>query len=238
MINYMFTPLHKHIDGGFGVMAEAFEQAADRLAEVDQEDICTQIHLPINFLYRHAVELYLKSVIIVIHRSLGLSYGGKPADLQPYVRREGKWLPIDRVHSVGTLYAYFKSLVVDNKEAIDRIARTNWSAVPPELDEAIAVIDKADSASTYFRYPIPQDPVADHNKSSWKDAPPTKILHSTKPGAKPVRAFLVVDEDEQIVNSYQYDDEPLRHLREALRKATELLSGAHTGLRVELAGGR
>jgi len=238
MFYYMFMPLDKHIDGGFGVTAEAFKEAAEKLAEGEQEDIFTHSHLPINFLYRHAVELYLKSVIIVIHRSLGLSYGGKPADLEPHVLREGKWLPIYRVHSVGTLYAYFKSLVMDNKEAIDKVAQTDWSAVPPELDEAIAVIDKADSGSTYFRYPITQDPSADQEKSSWKDVPHTEVFRSMKPGAKPVKAFLVLDEDDQIVNSYQYDHEPLRHLREALRKATELLSGAHTGLRMELAGGR
>jgi len=151
---------------------------------------------------------------------------------------EGRWHLIRGVHSVGTLYAYFKSLVIDNKETIEKVAQTNWSAAHPELDEAIAVIDKADSKSTYFRYPITREPSADQGKSSWRDVPYSKILRSTKTGAKPVRAFLVVDENEQIVNSYQHDYEPLRQVQEALKNAAERLSWAHIGLRMELAGGR
>ncbi len=234
----MFMPSDKQIDQGFGVTGDAFKDAADKLAQENLKTGFVDSHLPISFLYRHSVELYLKSIIIVLHRSLNLTYGSKPADSEPFVLIKNKWTPMYRVHSVGDLFAYFKALVVNNQKVIAKKAKTDWSAIPLELEEAIAVINKADTGSTYFRYPITHDSDADKQKSSWKDASSTDIFRKIKSDEKPVKAFLMLNANDEIVNSYQHDQAPIQQLQGALKTAAELLSGAHAGLRVELAGGR
>lgn len=57
MFEYLLMPLDTHFDYGFGMRAEAYKDAADKLAE---ECLGMHSHLPIRFLLRHAIELYLK----------------------------------------------------------------------------------------------------------------------------------------------------------------------------------
>ncbi|RXU06233.1 hypothetical protein B1F69_00065, partial [Pseudomonas syringae] len=71
---YMMLPLDRHFDSGFGAVADSFRDAADAL-----EDTPTlNTHLPVSFLYRHAIELFLKSAIIILHRKLNIPYGAIP----------------------------------------------------------------------------------------------------------------------------------------------------------------
>lgn len=60
------------------------------------------------FLFRHAIELYLKSAIVILHRGLKIPYGDKPCDGVGHVEMEAKWRPIHKMHSVGVLWAYLK----------------------------------------------------------------------------------------------------------------------------------
>ena len=68
-MNYLLTPLHKHADLGFGGTADSCKHAADYLEANGAELAHFNGHLPINFLRRHAIELYFKSAII--HLSSG-----------------------------------------------------------------------------------------------------------------------------------------------------------------------
>lgn len=84
---YLLAPLDKHYDRGFGAVANSFMEAADDL----QEDAATGAtflnrHLPISFLYRHAIELFLKSGIIILHKRLRIPYG---TEGDPEVNRPG-----------------------------------------------------------------------------------------------------------------------------------------------------
>src|SRR6516225_6219038 len=105
---YMFLPLNKHCDDGLGATGEAFEEAAKLIAEHSKAIKGNHLHLPINFLYRHAIELFLKSMITVLHRSLRVPYGDKPYDGPAFVHANGNWKRLDRVHSVSALWAYFR----------------------------------------------------------------------------------------------------------------------------------
>jgi hypothetical protein len=43
-----------------------FKWAADKLREnIQERGFCLNEHLPINFLYRHAIELYLKPGVVI-----------------------------------------------------------------------------------------------------------------------------------------------------------------------------
>ncbi len=83
-MNYLLTPLHVHPDLGFGATADSYKDAADYLEENSQRNHFNG-HLPINFLRRHAAELYLKSAIIIFHRVLQLPFGPSPWDADPMV---------------------------------------------------------------------------------------------------------------------------------------------------------
>jgi len=235
-MQYMLIPLNQHFDGGLGATGEAFEEAANLLSN-SEDARANNIHLPINFLYRHAIELYLKSMIVILHRALCIPYGGHPHVGSGFVLTKGKWKPIHNVHSLATLWAYFLELTHNHKNELEKRCRTDWQEIPDGLDSAINEIEQADASSTLFRYPDERRPDADKAKSSWKPKTPEEMFSHAASGGKPVKAFLVLRSDDSISQSFQYDDAPLAELSKLLAETASILSGAHTGLRVELADG-
>lgn len=67
---YKSRPLDNQFDDGFGLIADSFQEAAEHLEKVENKESSLHSLLPICFLYRHAIELYLKSLIVIIHRRL------------------------------------------------------------------------------------------------------------------------------------------------------------------------
>lgn len=237
-MNYLMMPMAEHFDGGLGATGEAFEEAAKMLAERAAEMPSSHPHIPINFLHRHAIELFLKSMIVVLHRALEIPYGDSPSDGQPFTAVDGKWQPLHRVHSVGTLWAHVRAIFKTQTDALKARCQTDWQDVPPQLDVALAAIEATDSSSTFFRYPDGRDTTAEAKKSSWKPVDPTEIVEQLPNASKPMKALLLFDaEGEVLQQAFRYDDAPLADLSNQLAEAARLLSGAHTGLRVELAGG-
>lgn len=119
----------------FGLYAEAFHKAAQQLTEVlshdpayDPLDAC-----PIVFLYRHSTELYLKGVLRAGESLLRLS-GEKPtfdaSNLMSHPLR-----PL-----LGPLEELFAAM--------------GWSESYKEVASFIEPLDKLDSNSFAFRYPV------------------------------------------------------------------------------------
>ncbi len=239
MFRYMFLPLNEHVDGGLGATGDAFLEAAKSLSETKTEKPnIFNVHLPLNFLYRHAIELYLKSIIVTLHRALRIPFGEQSPNSEPMILVNEKWQTIFRVHSVGTLFKYMVNLIIQNKETISSRARTDWSAVPSDLKEWIEIIEAADSSGTYFRYPSIKNPAEDAAKSSWKEESPGEIFSKMGPGEKYMKAFLLFDAEEELIGSYRYDDSLMtEEVSSVLRETAEMLSGAHAGIRAEIAGG-
>lgn len=74
-MQYLMAPLEEHYDDGFGAVGDAFYRAAKALEKENKGLRFAWNHLPQIALYRHAVELFLKSGIIIIHRKLKMPYG-------------------------------------------------------------------------------------------------------------------------------------------------------------------
>lgn len=237
---YLMMPLELHSDGGLGATAEAFEAAANALASNADTMQTSHIHLPINFLYRHAIELFLKSMILVLHRTLRVAYGTNPHDGPAFVPVDGNWKPIFRVHSVAVLWARVSQLIQAHASELRTRCRTDWQATPDGLDDAIASIETADASSTFFRYPDGRDTDAEKLKSSWKPKEPEDIAATLQqPNRAPAMLALFLHPDgETISEAFQYDEAPLADLARLLADTAKTLSAAHTGLRVELADGR
>jgi hypothetical protein len=235
---YLMMPLEQHCDDGLGATGDAFEEAADALKAGAQTTRVSHGHLPTNFLYRHAIELFLKSMVLVLHRTLGVSYGSEPHAGPGFVPVEGAWRPLHRVHSVATLWAHVRELLRDNAGELAARCRTDWQATPEGLEDAIRAIEEADGSSTFFRYPDRRRASADADKSDWKPRAPEDIVRQIQGDGKPVKVLLMLDGDDAVTHAFQYDDAPLAELSRVLAETASTLSAAHTGLRVELAGGR
>lgn len=235
-MNYLLMPLDQQFDLGFGMVGDSFKHAGDAVLSPQSESPNLNPHLPASFLYRHAIELFLKSGIIIFHRKFQLPFGDEPFDGEPKVPVNGKWKAIYTVHGLQDLYSYFRSLFASHASYLSQHTRTNWT-FPPELDKWIAEIEATDSTSTFFRYPITKHRKEDRNKSINKEGNFEDMLAGIGNASKPLKAFLVVNENDEVVKAFQYDSDLAKSMTETLRNAADQLYGCHAAMRGELTGG-
>lgn len=237
-MHYLFTPFERHFDRGFGAVANSFFAAAEELRK-DAEEGATFLnrHLPVSFLYRHAIELFLKSGIIILHRRLRVPYGNT-ADkaLEPQVRNKDVWRPMHTVHDVAPLYAYLKELFETYREVLNDISAVSWK-FPDGADAWFAEIAATDSSSTFFRYPVTKHSELDKLKSTSKELPYKEIFGRMGPGFPNQRAFIVLNDDEEVVEAFHQDDDHVKSTMATLRQASEMLYGCHAAMRGELTDG-
>lgn len=239
-MHFFLTPLHTHIDFGFGATGDAFFSAAEKL-EVEaapRREIANE-HLPINYLRRHALELFLKSAIVIIHRKLTLPYGPYPHSGEPYVFDGNNWEPFQRIHSVKLLWTYLASLFHTHKAIFVSIGPSDLWTFPSETDNWIDEIELRDPRSTFFRYPTPRSPEHDTKKvamASGTEDEIAKRLEASKDGPKQF-ILLMKDDNSNVTGAYYYNGEPLAGFNKTLKECVHLFNGLHVAMRVELCGG-
>lgn len=236
---YMLAPLSEHYDGGFGAVGDAFRNAAEMLRKRNGDEGGASLDaLPEIYLLRHAVELFLKSGILIVHRRLKLPYDSEPhTSTTPLIRTSsGKWRPLLKTHDILELYSYWKELMVGNKDKLLRLMKhTTDVDVPAELDNWIRTLGTADPNSDYFRYPVTKNAVADKAKSPFKEVPPESLFK--KKSTEYVKALVIENSRGEVVKAFKYDGNTSKEVTEAARQAAEMLSNFHFMMRVELAGG-
>jgi hypothetical protein len=235
MFEHMFMPLSKHPDEGFGAVGRSFKEAADQLREHCCEGGAQWMngHLPINYLYRHAIELQLKSAIIIAHRKLRLVDNTGAYDPIPKLIVGKTVKQLYNVHGIQALFSEMMRIFVTHRDLIAKFSKTEWWNIPKELEDWVAIIEKADPGSTVFRYPISNTSAVDIQKSSFKKAETTELLAKMNSDGPKQFAFMVVNDNNEIVESFALDDKPLPELREALLKAVDFLHGVQLGVLVE-----
>lgn len=220
----MMLPLYLQYDSGFGAIASSFKFSADALEENPSAG-GLQSHLPISFLYRHSIELYLKSCIVIFHRRFNTAYqytdSGEAAIL---IGNKPKLLK--DIHALTPLYTYLKSLIGMNIEFLTTLKDTDW-ALTPELDNRVQLIDGTDSSSTFFRYPITKDKPKDKQKSTVQPKDWNSMVENMHNGPKPVNAYLVVDDDYNVIQAFNHDDEKVKSITSKLRETAQDFSGLH-----------
>lgn len=235
-MNYLLTPIHQHFDLGFGSVANSYKHAADSILSSKSKSPSLNAHLPASFLYRHSIELFLKSGIIIFHRKFQIPFDQEPSDSEPKVVVGSKWRPMYSVHGVQDLYFYFRSLVSRHAEYLAEHTRTNWE-FPPELDHWISEIEATDSTSTFFRYPVTKHKAQDANKSVHHESNVDRMLSQLEKGAKPVKAFFVLGEGDEIVKTFTFNDELAKAMTIVLKDTANLFYGCHAAMRGELTDG-
>jgi hypothetical protein len=238
---YTLAPLEKHSDDGFGAVGEAFKKAADTLLESEEsKQRMLWSELPVVFLLRHAIELFLKSGVIVVHRKLKLSYGSEGyKSKNPLIPTPGgAWKPLSRTHDISQLYSYWKKLISNNKDALTKLAsHKSDMSVPDELDAWIAVVAKIDPSSDYFRYPTSKNRTSDKEKSAFKEVPIESLFPAGRKEGEYVKAMVLEDADGNLVRAFKHDNSTNRDTEQAAWKAADMLSNFHIMLRVVLMDG-
>jgi hypothetical protein len=236
MFEYLLMPLSKHVDDGFGAVGRSFHEAADQLRQSNHEASARWMHghLPINYLYRHAIELYLKSMIIVAHRRLRLPSTDGAYEPIPKIKVVNNFEKIHNVHGIQALYDEMKRIFVTNRDLIAKIAKTDWAKIPEDLETSIATVESVDPGSTVFRYPTSDSPVADKQKSSFKNIETDVLLEKMNSDGPKQFALVMVNDNNEVVESFALDDKPMPELRDALVCAVGILSGAQLGVLMEL----
>lgn len=230
MIEEFFIPLERQIDSGFGATANTFHEAAKA---IDTEEFefefgfgLNQSRLPVFYLYRHANELYLKSIITILHRRFSVHYSDNKKDDFPFITVNGKDKKIFAVHSIQDLYNEFRRILAKHANVIKERGKFDWSEVPEGLDDFVKLIDKADEASTMFRYPITLDPENDKKKSSFKDIHPDDAIAQThiQTGSGKL-IFALKNKNNEITKAFIHDSNPVYEVFEALKKLSDILIG-------------
>lgn len=233
-MHYLLTPLETHYDQGFGAVANSFVHAADTVASPEHSCSTINAHLPASFLYRHAIELFLKSAIIIFHKKFDIPWGD--GGIEPKVPVGQKWKRMYDVHQLQPLLDRVIALVGDHQAYLAEHTRTTWD-MPEEVVKAIIQIDSIDSTSTFFRYPITKDSARDKEKNSIKSENYLNIVARMGPGSPPQKAFVVLDENDNIIQSYCLDRTKTDAALNLMQETATTLYGFHAALRAELADG-
>ncbi|MDB5307731.1 MAG: hypothetical protein JWO38_1933 [Gemmataceae bacterium] len=238
-MQYFLTPLHTHIDFGFGATGDAFKEAADRLeGNVLERGPVFNEQLPINYLRRHAIELYLKSGIVIIHRRLKLPYGSEPPSGEPHAYIQGKWKPFHRLHSVKCLWIYLSSLFRDHKAFFDSVRTVDWT-FSADVERWIEDIEIHDPRSTFSRYPEPSDASKDVPKSVMIQETPEDIMRRLYASENGPKQFILLMENQEgeVAHGYYYAGDALSEFTLALKQCANEFSGTHAALRSEVCDG-
>ena len=235
MLSYLFSPLDMHFDKGFGAMADSFQEAASTLKkEYGRHKI--NGHLPICYLYRHAIELYLKASIIIVHRSLEIPYGDNPHDGQAQLLIGTEWKSLYQEHQIGRLYRYLVDLFSKNMEYLAANTKTKWT-FPDDFDSKIKRIQNLDSSSTYFRYPVGKLSPHDKEKSAFKETTVDQVMAGAVEKKKPMKTMMTVDLIGRPKHVFIHDDSFTEEALTQRADVADTLSGCHIGLIHELGGG-
>src|SRR5690554_2385757 len=106
-MNYLYTPPSSHYDGGIGITACNFRDAAETLQE---HGASLDGILPLCYLYRHAMELFLKSIIFILHKKYKIGFGNGFSLERPGIKVRGRWESMEKTHNLSDLYTYFEIL--------------------------------------------------------------------------------------------------------------------------------
>jgi hypothetical protein len=239
MIEEFLMPLDRHFDAGFGATADSFHQAA-KVLDNDGHKCGFGLngsHLPVFYLYRHANELYLKSILTMLHRRFCSQFPRVRRNDFPSIPVDGKEKRIFQVHSILHLYEALRALLNETADQVRAVGKTDWTNVPADLEKMVMLINDADEASTMFRYPVTLDPLNDAKKSSFKRIHPADAVveaHNRTNRQMPgVKILALKNDDGEIVEMFIHDEQPMPDVFDALKQLAEMLSGAQFGMGYE-----
>jgi len=235
-MNYYFMPLEEHPDYGYGMTGSMYHTAANDLCKSDNFREDWYSVLPINFLRRHSIELFLKSGIILFHKKFKINFEGSNYNGEPKIRlSDGNWILLKTTHNIKDLYNYLDNLIERNMTYLIANTKTTWK-FNSEFEKWINKINGYDSVSDYFRYPISKDKNKDKNKNLFKEYTIEGIKKEVDQGKKTI-TLIVEDDNGDVKKIYSHNADKVTELFKVVRDAADELSGFHVAVRMELFNG-
>lgn len=247
-MEYWLTSLGDHLDFGFGITAETYYNSAKYMDEGRHKIQAFQlIEMPINFLYRHSIELALKSLIIIFHKKLSIPYENDSCEsTKPKILSQGKWRPLYSCHWIDELYRYWKDeLLLKNITRLESLAnKGDWKEYE-DITKAIPIIAKYDKQSSFFRYPVTENPNLDLEKFTMKEVDIETLRkifeqqESMKEKESGGNVILAIKNDnDEIIKAYRQQKELLTELSDSLKKVAHYFYCIHIMTRIELCKGK
>ena len=247
-MNYLLTGIELHPDLGFGITADSYYHSAEHLMNnhFENYDVTQQAEMPQNFLFRHSIELHLKSLIIIFHKELKINYGNVNYESnEPEALVDGKWRKLYTCHYIDKLYEYWlNNLFLPNIENLKKIAsKGDWEEYK-KIAELFKIISKYDQDSSYFRYPITKNSILDVEKNTMQKFKSKdnledliKEIKEKKDGKKSSITMLMFDEKDNLTEAFHKEENILPEVRNALNEVASYFYGMHTMVRSTLCGG-
>lgn len=246
-MQYSLTSIDTHLDFGFGITGESYFHSAEHLFN-NKNNIQTfqLVEMPINFLYRHSIELFLKSLIIIFHKRLNLPYGIEPFNsVKPKILIKGKWQELYKCHWIDELYNYWlNELLLKHKSELDIIAPDGDWIEEPSITSFFPLISEYDRDSSFFRYPVSKNTILDSTKFSIQQMNFKKLQNiftnnpDTRKEKKGARVYLLLQNDnDEIVDGFEKAENVLDNVTEALKKVSHYFLCIHIMTRVTLCNG-
>lgn len=239
MLEDYLKPSDQQFDSGFGATAQGFYDAAKAL-DTDKHKKgfgMSSTLLPTFYLYRHAIELFLKSGLTMVHRRFCSDFPKVDNEDFPLIEKGDKKSKIFTVHSIQDLQLQLERILSDADAKIKEHCRTDWTKQPDEIEEWINIIESADKGSTMFRYPMTKEQDNDTKKASYKPIDPASLVSEmsrrNENKLPPVMVMAMQNEDGEIVESFIHDASPMPEVLNALRNFAESLSGMQFGMQYE-----
>jgi len=233
----MFTDISTHIDLGFGLTASHFRHTAMFLSD-NYDDRIYSGEMPVLYLFRHSVELYLKSLITIFHKELQLPYkdGEIAFDNEvPFVKvKKKEWKEITKCHDISTLYKYYVDILEDNKELLSvKAPDANWDIIKTKNQKYVDLIRAYDFDSTYFRYPFTKNKNVDKKKYNVEMVDIEEIPKIFNPN-NPEVTFLIFNDDEELVQAHMGKKTELDDLIKAIKELSYYFDCIHAMTRATL----
>jgi len=247
-MQYLMTGIELHPDKGFGITADAYYKSAEHLQanHFEHYDSTQQAELPQNFLYRHTIELYLKSLIIIFHRKLKINYGTVPFDSEePEIYTDGVWRKLYSCHFIDKLYEYWlNNLLLPNINLLNEKAPEGDWQETKKITALFSIICKYDQDSSYFRYPITKNSSLDNKKYTMQKFKSDTLRgfikeiqeQKTSP-TKGTFTMLLVDDEDNIVEAFKQVENILSDVRDALKEVAFYFHCIHIMTRVTICAG-
>lgn len=241
---YSMIGIDGQIDFGFGITAEAYFKAAECLEKNKNGIEVVQLkEMPINFLYRHSIELALKSLIIIFHKKLKINYGEEPFDSHsPKIMVNDKIKKLYGEHKIAVLYGYWlNNLLLPNIIWLRNNAKHGEWEENKEISELIPLIETYDNKSSFFRYPVTQNTKFDLEKFEMQPMDMEKLVEIFNGNAdmdkkessnKVIMAFK--NDNGEIIKAYSNENSSLDPLIEALKKIAYYFYCIHIMTRITL----
>lgn len=246
-MQYALTGIETHLDFGFGITGEAYYHSAEYLND-NKTSVKTfqQVEMPINFLYRHSIELFLKALIIIFHKRLKIPYGVEPFDSKkPMIFTEGKWKELYTCHWIDELYNYWlNELLLKHISELKELAPEGDWQEEKSISQFFSLISSYDRDSSFFRYPVTKNATLDLEKYTMQRIDLEKLegifkgddKRENKVGARLI--MLLKNDDNEIVDGFERSEDVLMEITQVMKKVSYYFLCIHIMSRVTLCKGQ